>query len=61
MTLGTLPVPYWMSDRDYYPRNDPRRALHLRNIEIHSRINARIDAAAGDSSYAVSVRREDMA
>jgi hypothetical protein len=61
MSIGTLPIPWWMSDPDYYPRNDPRRRAHLRRIEIQARINTRIDASAGDGSYAVNVRREDMA
>lgn len=46
MSLGTLPIPWWMSDPDYYPRNDPRRPAHLRRIEIQQRVNARIDASA---------------
>lgn len=61
MSFGTLPIPYWMSDRDYYPRSDPRRAAHIRNIDIQERINARIDASVGDRSYAVTVCREDRA
>lgn len=59
MSRGTLPIPYWMSDPDYYPRKDHRRVAHVRNIEVQNRINARIDACAGDGSYAVTIRRED--
>lgn len=60
MSRGTLPIPYWMADRDYYPRSDPRRAAHVRHIDIQASINARIDAAAGDGSYSMMVHREDM-
>ncbi|TAL43818.1 MAG: hypothetical protein EPN91_05535 [Salinibacterium sp.] len=60
MSVGTLPIPWWMSDPDYYPRNDPRRAAHLARIATQRRLNVRIDAAAGDQSYAVLVRRADM-
>lgn len=61
MSQGTLPIPWWMSDPDYYPRNDPRRPAHLRRIEVQARLNARIDASAGDSSYSVLVTRKEMA
>lgn len=61
MSLGTLPIPWWMSDPDYYPRNDPRRPAHLRRIEIQQRVNARIDASAGDGSYSVLITRGDQA
>ncbi len=60
MSHGTLPIPYWMSDRDYYPRGDPRRAEHLKHIDIQDRINARIDACAGDRSYAVLVHKSEV-
>ena len=55
-----IPVPWWQSDRDYYPKSDPRRAAHLAHIETQQRISARIDASAGDRSYAVVVRKEDL-
>jgi len=60
MSRGTLPVPWYLGDRDYYPRNDPRRPAHIRHIDIQASINARIDAAAGDGSYSVVVRRDDV-
>jgi hypothetical protein len=61
MSKGTLPVPYWMADRDYYPVTDPRRHAHVQHIDLQNRISARIDACAGDGSYAVTIRREDRA
>lgn len=61
MSRGTLPIPYWMADRDYYPRTDPRHAAHVRHIELQQRLDARIDASAGDGSYSVLVTRKEMA
>ncbi|WP_316172447.1 hypothetical protein [Bradyrhizobium sp. SZCCHNRI2049] len=58
--LGTLPIPYWMADRDYFPRNDPRRVAHLKRIEVQARIDARVNASAGDGSYAVTICRDDV-
>jgi hypothetical protein len=55
-----IPVPYYLSDPDYYARSDPRRAAHLAHIETQRRINARIDASAGDGSYAVIVTKKDV-
>ncbi|WP_316176244.1 hypothetical protein [Bradyrhizobium sp. SZCCHNRI1073] len=60
MSQGTLPIPYWMADRDYYPRTDPRYAAHVRNIDIQRGLNARVDASAGDGSYSVLVTRNDV-
>ena len=60
MSYGAGPVPYYLSDPDYFPRNDPRRAGHLAHIAKQRRINARIAAAAGDQSYAVLVRKADV-
>lgn len=53
------PVPWWRGDADYYARNDVRREQHLRDIEIQRRLNARIDASAGDGSYSVHVTKKD--
>jgi len=60
MSIGTGPVPYYLGNPDYYPRNDPRRAAHLAHIAIQRCIDARIAAAAADHSYAVLVRKADM-
>lgn len=60
MSNGTPPVPYWRSDRDYYPRKDPRRDAHLAHIETQERINRRIVASSGDGSYSVIVTKKDV-
>jgi hypothetical protein len=57
---GTLPVPYWRSDRDYYHRGDPRREKHVAHIDTQCRIDARVHASAGDGSYSVLVTSEDI-
>jgi len=54
------PVPRYRADPDYYSLKDPRRPAHLARIEAQRRINARIDAAAGDGSYSVVVGKADM-
>lgn len=61
MSHGTLPIPWWKSDRDYFPRTDPRRDEHVRAIDIQNRIKARVDASAGDGSYSVTLTRKDIA
>lgn len=57
---GTGPISYWMGDRDYYPRSDPRRAEHVRRIDARERIDRRIAASAGDGSYSATVERRDV-
>lgn len=59
MSHGTLPIPRWLGDPDYYGRRDPRREGHRKHIETQRRINARIDASAGDGSYSVVISRRD--
>lgn len=54
-------IPRWRADPDYYPKNDARRKAQLRHIEVQNRINARIVASAGDGSYSVLVKKEDVA
>ena len=58
-----MSVPYWRSDRDYFARNDPRRAEHLAHIEVQERINRRIavSSSEGDASYSVVVNKADCA
>jgi hypothetical protein len=56
---GTLPIPWWRGDRDYYRHGDIRREQHVAHITIQRRINARICASAGDGSYSVTVGKED--
>lgn len=53
------PVPYWLSDRDYFPAKDPRRAAHMRQIDLHAAIDRRIVASAADGSYAVLVTKHE--
>jgi hypothetical protein len=55
------PIPFWRSDRDYFGLKDARREPHVRQIELHARIDQRIDVSAADGSYAVLVTRKDMA
>lgn len=55
------PVPFWRSDRDYFGLKDPRRASHMRQIDLHAAIDRRITLSAADGSYAVLVKREDLA
>ena len=57
------PVNYWKSDRDYYGKNDPRRAAHLADIAKQEAINARIVASShfGDGSYSVVVTKKEIA
>ena len=54
-------IPRWRADPDYFPKSDARRLAQLRNIEVQNRITARIVASAGDHSYAVVVKKDDMA
>ena len=49
------PVPYYISQRDYYSRKDPKYKKHIAEIEARERIDSRIDASAGDYSYSVIV------
>lgn len=56
--MTDMPVPYWMGDRDYYPRGDPRREEHVRRIDARRRVDASIAASSGDGSYAVTVPRQ---
>lgn len=54
------PVPHYRADPDYYPRSHPQRAAHLAAIAVQRRLNARIEAAAGDGSYSVLVGKADV-
>lgn len=56
----SIPVPYWQSDRGYYPRKDPRRDAHIAHIEAQERINQRIVASSADGSYAAIVTKKDV-
>ena len=56
----TNPIPYYMSQRDYYSRKDPRYKSHLANIEANERIDRRIDASASDHSYSVIITQKEM-
>jgi hypothetical protein len=53
-------IPYWRSDRDFYSVKDPRRAAHVAEITAQERINQRIVASSGDSSYSVIVTRQEV-
>lgn len=55
-----LPVPYYLSDPDYFPRNDPRREAHRAEIATQRKIDARIVASSGDQSYAIILTRGEM-
>jgi hypothetical protein len=55
------PIPYWKSDRNYFPKNHPDRERHLREIEIGQRLDNRIVASSGDGSYSVLVTRKEVA
>lgn len=55
-----IPVPYYLSDPDYFPRNDPRREKHRREIAVQRTIDARIVASSGDQSYSVILTRKEM-
>ena len=59
MSAGTLPIPWWRFDRDYYRKGHPMREAHLAAIDIQNRINARIIASSGDGSYSVIVGKGD--
>jgi len=49
-------VPYWRDDPDYFPPKDERRPAHMAEIKRRRRVDAMIDAAAGDRSYSVVVK-----
>ena len=54
------PINYYKGQRDYYSRKDPRYKNHIAEIDTHNRIDARIDASAGDYSYSVVLARKDI-
>jgi hypothetical protein len=53
-------VAEWKGDRNYYSVKDPRRAEHIRAIEINDRIDNRISASSGDGSYSIVLTRGEM-
>lgn len=57
--MGT-PINYYKGQRDYYSHKDPRFKKHISEIDTHKRIDARIDASAGDHSYSVVLVRKDI-
>lgn len=54
------PIPYWRADRDYYAKDHPLRAHHIREIEAGERIDSRIAASSGDGSYCVTVTAKEI-
>ena len=56
----TTPVNHWKRERDYYSRKDYRYAKHIAEIDAQNRIDARVDASAGDHSYSVMIARKDI-
>ena len=53
--VGTLPIPRWMDDIDYFSIKDPKRKEHVAAIEWRKRMNAKCAAASGDGSYSIIV------
>ena len=53
--VGTLPIPRWMDDPDYYSKKDNQRGEHLAGIDRRKRIRAKTAAASGDGSYSIIV------
>lgn len=54
------PIPHWRADPDYFGLTDPRRAPHMREIELHATIDRRIALSAADGSYAVLVTKQEV-
>jgi hypothetical protein len=57
--MKSAPIPYYIGDRDYYSIKHPNRKAHIKAIEINNRIDARINASAGDGSYSVLITKKE--
>lgn len=55
---GTLPIPRWMDDADYFTIKDPKRKEHVAAIERRKRLKAKCLAASGDGSYSIILERK---
>ena len=56
--IGTLPIPRWMDDVDYFSIKDPKRKEHVAAIERRKRLNTKCSAASGDGSYSIVLERK---
>lgn len=49
-------IPFWRSDKDYYPKDHPEYKSHMQRIKESLRIDKLIDMASSDGSYSVTIK-----
>ena len=54
----STPIPYYLSDPDYYNRKDSNYISHIGNIIYNNTINRLITMASVDGSYSILVGRQ---
>lgn len=53
----STPIPYYLSDPDYYSNKDPDKKNHIANILRNSYISNLITMASVDNTYSILVRK----